>query len=97
MEAPSMGGKDLRFCRSHKPMLQESPSMGGKDLRFCRSRKSMLHGSTVYGREGSAVLSIPQTVLHGSTRPPLVIPTGAYPDFLPRRASNDHGRGSPQR
>jgi hypothetical protein len=24
-----------------------------------------------------------------------VIPTEAYPDFLPRRASNDHGCGSP--
>jgi hypothetical protein len=26
-----------------------------------------------------------------------VISTGAYPDFLPHRASNDHGCGSPQR
>jgi hypothetical protein len=26
-----------------------------------------------------------------------VISTGAYPDFLPRRASKDNGCGSPQR
>jgi hypothetical protein len=27
----------------------------------------------------------------------IVIPTGAYPDFLLRAASDDHGCGSPQR
>jgi len=27
----------------------------------------------------------------------IVIPTEAYPDFLPRGASNDYGCGSPQR
>jgi hypothetical protein len=31
----------------------------------------------------------------GSASAPLVIPTGAYPDFLLRAASDDHVCGSP--
>jgi hypothetical protein len=35
------------------------------------------------------------TFLPGSASLPLVIPTGAYPDFLLRAASDDHVCGSP--
>jgi hypothetical protein len=35
------------------------------------------------------------TTLPGSTALPLVIPTGAYPDFLLRAASNVYVCGSP--
>jgi len=35
------------------------------------------------------------TALHGSVALPFVIPTGAYPDFLPRGRRQDHACGFP--
>jgi hypothetical protein len=46
------------------------------------------------GRDDSSVVA--QQLLPGKLDPcnRIVIPTGAYPDFLPRAASNDHVCGS---
>jgi hypothetical protein len=45
--------------------------------------------------EGPAVYPLPTHNSHLSHLSPLVIPTGAYPDFLLRAASDDHVCGSP--
>ncbi len=67
------------------------PSVGTTRGEWC------FHPRPACGRQGPADLSIPQTDVNWKHRPPLVIPTEAYPNFLPHRASNDHGCGSPER
>jgi hypothetical protein len=53
-----------------------------------------VEGSAVAAEYLHSALSIQVAILPETNRPPLVIPTGAYPDFLLRAASDVHVCGS---